>query len=290
MGMASPLEEHEPISDSEFFAISRLVYKNFGIVLGEEKRSLVVGRLQSCLTRRHIATYSQYLNVLKSDKTGEVLSELVNQISTNFTSFYREASHFDFFAETALPEAMKLLQARKSNDLRIWCAACSSGEEAYTIQITMMKKFGLQYPSLNAGLLATDISAKVLDLAQAGLYSPEQLTQVDEATKRSYFRKHADGRYEIKESVKDQVLFRRLNLMNASFPFKRPFQIIFCRNVMIYFDEPTRRALVQKFYDLLEPGGYLFIGHSETIPQGSGDFRIIMPAVYRKTPRTASRS
>lgn len=285
MSAAEPLlqeDEKESISDAEFHAISHLVYKNFGIVLGNEKRSLVVGRLHGCLSRRGISSFGQYLNLLKGDRTGEILSELVNQISTNFTSFYREPAHFEYFSEKALPEIMRSLAGRKSNDLRIWCAACSSGEEAYTLQITMMKKLGLQYSSMNAGLLATDISAKVLDHARHGIYTSEQLMHVPEATKKSYFKTLPDGRLEVKPSLREQILFRRLNLMNDQFPFKTPFQAIFCRNVMIYFDEDTRRRLIRKFYDHLEPGGYLFIGHSETIPMDSAPFKTLQPAVYRK--------
>lgn len=274
--------DDDQISDNEFNAISRLVYKNFGIVLGEEKRSLVVGRLHGCLSRRKIATFSQYLNLLKADMTGEILSELVNQISTNFTSFYREASHFEYLADKALPEVMKMLASRRSNDLRIWCAACSSGEEAYTIQMTIMKKLGLQYSTMNAGLLATDISAKVLDLAKAATYTGEQVATVNSDMKKAYFKALPDGRHEVKTIVRDQILFRRFNLMNETFPFKTPFQIIFCRNVMIYFDEDTRKKLIGKFYELLEPGGYLFIGHSETVPLDCTRFKAILPAVYRK--------
>ncbi|RYZ48735.1 MAG: protein-glutamate O-methyltransferase CheR [Proteobacteria bacterium] len=283
MANALQLENDDnQISDNEFHAISRLVYKNFGIVLGEEKRSLVVGRLHGCLSKRKISSFSQYLNLIKSDMTGEILSELVNQISTNFTSFYREASHFEYLADKALPEVMKMLSSRRSNDLRIWCAACSSGEEAYTIQMTVMKKLGLQYGTMNAGLLATDISAKVLDLAKAATYTAEQVATVHPDLKKSYFKVLPDGRHEVKPNVRDQILFRRFNLMNETFPFKTPFQIIFCRNVMIYFDEETRKKLIGKFYELLEPGGYLFIGHSETVPLDCTRFKAILPAVYRK--------
>jgi len=282
MNNALTVERDDSISDGEFHAISRFVYKNFGIVLGEEKRSLVIGRLHNCLARRGIATYQEYVNLLKRDTTGELLSELVNQISTNFTSFYRESSHFEFLSDHALPDVLKLLQKRRSTDLRIWCAACSSGEEAYTLQITIMKKLGLQYAAMNAGLLATDISAKVLDIAKLGIYTTEQLSGAAEEIKRSYFKVQADGRYEVKASVREQILFRRFNLMNETFPFRTPFQIIFCRNVMIYFDEETRKRLIQRFYDVMEPGGYLFIGHSETIPMDCSNFKPILPAVYRK--------
>ncbi len=272
----------QSIKDEEFEAMSRLVYENFGIVLSQEKRTLVVGRLNGCLSRRNIHSFSEYLALLKADKSKELLSELANQISTNFTSFYRESSHFDFLVERALPEVLERLRKRGSRDLRIWCAACSSGEEAYTIQMNIQRKLGLDYNQWDAGLLATDISEKVLRLAKNGVYSREQLEKVPSELLNGYFRQQSDGTFAVKESVKNQILFRRFNLMNASFPFVRPFQIIFCRNVMIYFDDVTRQSLIRKFLNLLEPGGYLFIGHSESIGPNWSEFESMQTAVYRK--------
>lgn len=286
MGSAAEMSRFETsesqISDEEFAAISHLVYQTFGIVLGAEKRSLVVGRLHSCLTRRGLKSFSDYLRLLKADKSGEILSELVNHISTNFTSFFREASHFDFLASTALPEVLQILEKKRSNDLRVWCAACSSGEEAYTIQMTIMRKLGLQYSTFDAGLLATDISVRMLDVARRGVYTGEQLDRIPEEYRNGFFKSLGDDRFAVKDNMRNQILFRRLNLMNAKFPFGKPFQIIFCRNVMIYFDEATRRRLIEKFHDVLEPGGYLFIGHSETINSEWSRFQNILPAVYRK--------
>lgn len=286
MSMAQSLEtsknDQDQITDAEFWSLSKLVYNNFGIVLGEEKRSLVIGRLTSCLSRRGLKSFSEYLKLLKNDANGEIHSELVNQISTNFTSFFRESSHFDFLAERALPEIMTRLRKRGSKDLRFWCAACASGEEAYTIQMVIMKKLGLDYGAFDAGLLATDISTKVLNTAKAGIYTEEQIGGMDAEMKRYCFKQTEPAQFVVKDNIRSQILFRRFNLMNERFPFKTPFQIIFARNVMIYFDDETRKQLVRKFYNHLEPGGYLFIGHSETINPDWTDFKSVLPAIYQK--------
>lgn len=281
-GLDKSRNQLDVISDSEFQSISHLVHDQFGIVLGEEKRSLVIGRLHSCLTKRGLKSFGDYLKLLKEDKSGEIISELVNQISTNFTSFFREPAHFNFLTNRALSDVLTTLRNRRSNDLRIWCAACASGEEAYTLQMVIMRKLGLEYAQLDAGLLATDISAKALSAASQAIYSADQLKAVDNDMKLSYFKSVGADQYVVKEHVRNQILFRRFNLMNERFPFSKPFQIIFARNVMIYFDEETRRNLVRKFYKYLEPGGYLFIGHSETINSNWTDMRSILPAVYQK--------
>jgi chemotaxis protein methyltransferase CheR len=269
------------LTDSEFRAITRLVYENFGICLGEEKRGLVMGRLQSTLHRRRIQTFSEYLDLVQQDRTGTLLSELVNQIATNHTAFFRENSHFQYLQQKVLPDVLANLQRQQRRDLRIWCAACSSGEEAYTIQMSVMKSLGMQYPMLDAGLLATDISAKVLHQAAQGSYSSDRLQDVPRDYVQSFFRLQADGNYQVIERVRNEIMFRRFNLMNQIFPFK-PFQIIFCRNVMIYFDANTRLNLLQKLYNCLEPGGYLFVGHSEAINSGSTPFKNLVPAVYQR--------
>ncbi|WP_218110121.1 CheR family methyltransferase [Oligoflexus tunisiensis] len=271
------------LTDNEFRAIARLVYENFGICLGEEKRGLVLGRLQSTLHRRQINDFSEYLAMLQQDRTGTLLSELVNQIATNHTAFFRENNHFQYLQQKALPDVLERLQKQQRRDLRIWCAACSSGEEAYTIQMCVMKSLGMQYAMLDAGLLATDISTKVLYQAAQGSYSGERVQDVPGDYVQSFFRLQADGNYQIIERVRNEIMFRRFNLMNQVFPFK-PFQIIFCRNVMIYFDANTRMNLLQRLYNCLEPGGYLFLGHSEAINSGSTPFKNLVPAVYQRRP------
>lgn len=269
------------LSDDEFSQIRSLVYERFGIHLTEAKKSLVVGRLQKTLRLLGLTSFQQFYDYLLADTSGAALDALVNQISTNHTFFYRESSHFVFLRETVLPEITRMLNRENQRDIRLWCAGCSSGEEAYTIVMEMMAHFGDQYHLWDAGLLATDISAKALNKAMAASYSAENVNNAPPYARR-HFRKNRDGSWSVAPSVAREVTFRRFNLMNAAFPFKKPFHAIFCRNVMIYFDQPTRAALVRKFYDVLAPGGYLFIGHSESLGRVQELFEYVLPAVYRR--------
>ena len=270
------------ITDDEFQAIRRLVYDRFGINLTEQKRSLVVGRLQKVLRTYGFSSFAHYFDHLLKDPTGKVLSELVNRLSTNHTFFGREQDHFDFFVKTALPEAVLRHKERRSRDLRVWSAGCSSGEEPYTLVMLMMEYFGTEYRSWNAGILATDISATALETAREGVYPEERLKLLSEALKRKYFRKASEGQWTVVEEVKRELTFRRFNLMNRTFPFKKSFDIIFCRNVMIYFDQKTRDELVSRFYQWTMEGGYFFIGHSESLRRDRCPYEYVMPAVYRK--------
>jgi chemotaxis protein methyltransferase CheR len=271
------------ISDEEFKLLRDLVYNNIGINLTEEKRNLLMGRLQKILRARNFNTFRDYYSFVISDKSGEALSELANSIATNHTFFYREKDHFEFFLKTALPELVQMLNAQKSTDLRVWSAGCSSGEEPYNLIMLMMEYFGaLEYKKWNAGILATDISEKALAFAKNAIYSADRVRYLPPEYKNKYFKKLPGDEWSVNDSIKKEVVFRRFNLMNEVFPFKKQFHTIFCRNVMIYFDEPTRIKLVNKFYDLLIPGGYLFIGHSETLKRETHKFQFVMPALYKK--------
>lgn len=270
------------LTDKEFESIRKMVYDRFGINLTPAKRSLVVGRLQKILRSRSIPTFSAYYDMLQKDGSGKLLSEFVNRISTNYTYFEREKDHFEFFTKTALPEAEKRHKAKKELDLRVWCAGCSTGEEAYTLVIRMLDFFEGEYSRWNAGLLATDISADALSVAAKGLYSDERVAQLPAAIRNKYFSRRPDGQWSVVDKVKKEIVFRRFNLMNTQFPFRKPFDVIFCRNVMIYFDSPTRKALVSRFCDCLTPGGYLFIGHSESLGRDLRRLEYVMPAVYRR--------
>ncbi len=270
------------ISDDDFDAIRKYVYNTIGINITNEKRNLLQSRLQKILRKETFKSFEEYYNYLVNDKTGTALSELANNISTNYTYFYRENEHFDFFVEAGLKEILKKKVNQKSNDLRLWSAGCSSGEEPYTIMMMMMQKMGDMYKKFDAGILATDISLKALDTAKKGIYDPDKLKRLPAGYDQKYFDKIDDNSYQIKDFVKNEVTFRRFNLMNDIFPFKKEFDAIFCRNVMIYFDNDTRATLVRKFYDFLEVGGYLFIGHSETIRRGIVNLKPIAPAIYRK--------
>lgn len=270
------------ITDEEFEVIRDLVYRHFGIKLTEEKRSLVVGRLQKVIKARGFSSFSEYHKFLTEDKTGKALEELATRISTNHTFFYREKEHFEFFVNKALPESVSRQKKLNGRDLRIWSAGCSSGEEPYTLIMLMFEYLGAEYSLWNAGVLATDISARALSTAASGIYGDERLELLPAAMKKKYFTKTEDNEWAISEKVRREVTFRRFNLMNEQFPFKKQFDMIFCRNVMIYFDQPTRDRLVQKFYDLTVPGGYLFIGHSESLPRGKCPYSFVMPALYQK--------
>ncbi len=270
------------IREDEFVAISSLVYNHFGINLTDEKRTLVTGRLQKILRRLHLRSFKEYYDFVVADTSGEAISELVNVLSTNHTFFGREKDHFDFFQKRVLDEVVARERQAGSNEIRIWSAGCSTGEEPYTLAMLMMEYFGPQYKSWSAGVLATDISAQALEKAKSGIYTEDRLTALPDLLKHKYFRKLPDGDWEVREFLRQEVTFRRFNLMNAQFPFKKPFDVIFCRNVMIYFDNPTREALVDRFYDFTSRNGYLFIGHSETLKRETMKYKYIMPAVYKK--------
>ncbi|OFZ80226.1 MAG: chemotaxis protein CheR [Bdellovibrionales bacterium RIFOXYD1_FULL_53_11] len=270
------------LKDSEFREISALVHDKFGIKLPDQKKILVQGRLQGFLKKNSIKTFSEYIRKVRADKTDHELVELVNRITTNHTYFFRESDHFGFFSKTVLPEITDRQASRGVRDIRVWCAGCSSGEEPYALVMLMMEALGSGYAGWNAGVLATDISAKVLAMAKRGVYERDQVDKVPPPIRAKYFKPSGDGGCEVCPTVKKEVTFRSLNLMNAVFPFKKPFQVIFCRNVMIYFDSPTKLALVRRYAKHLEPGGYLFIGHSESLLHEATEFEYVCPAVYRK--------
>jgi chemotaxis protein methyltransferase CheR len=270
------------LTEDEFRTIRSIVYENFGIHLTEQKRSLIIGRLSTVLKSYGCKTFLDYLNIIKSDKTGRLMGELIDRISTNHTFFFREMEHFDFFKNIVLPEIEARNQKQAIKDLRTWCPGCSYGDEPYTYMIVMMEYFGLNYGLWNAGLLATDISESVLSEARLGIYSSERIRLVPKELRLKYFNRIHNNNWIISEKIRNEITFRRLNLMNPSFPFKNTFDVISCRNVMIYFDQKTRNELIEKLYRLTTPGGYLFIGHSETLRSDSCPFEYVQPAIYKK--------
>ena len=270
------------ISDGEFAALRDLIHQRFGINLTEQKRSLLVGRLQKLMRTRGFLTFQQYIDFLTQDKSEQGLSELVDLISTNHTYFNREKDHFEYYFRHALPDVVAKLKKQNRRDLRVWCAGSSTGEEPYTLVMLMMEYLGADYRNWDAGILATDISDRALSVARSGVYAQERVEQLPPNLRKKYFTTSGDGQLRVRDEVKCEVTYRRFNLMNASFPFKKPFQIIFCRNVMIYFDQPTRDALVARFHHHTESGGYLFIGHSETLGRAQTLYRYLQPALYQK--------
>ncbi|MCM8531443.1 MAG: protein-glutamate O-methyltransferase CheR [Lentisphaeraceae bacterium] len=271
--MAKPIE----ISDGEFKKIAALVYEHFGITLNDSKKSLVVNRLNKLLRTKGFASFKQYHDHLLADKNGDELQELANSISTNHTYFNRESKHFDYYLREALPNVVRNIH---DNDLRVWCCASSTGEEPYTLAMLQHEFFGRQINNWKAGLLASDISENALRKAVAGQYPADEVNKLPPTLKNNYFTK-VNNTYVVKNEIKKDVKFTKVNLVKP-FSFKKKFHIVFCRNVMIYFDQPTKDDLISRFYQWIEPGGYLFIGHSETIPRETCPFKYIMPAVYRK--------
>lgn len=264
------------ITDSEFQHLVDYLKKHYGINL-QQKRVLLEGRLASYLEEHHFANYGEYIKALEADTSGHEITNLLNKVTTNHTYFMREADHFDYFRNQVLPI---LERDVRDHDLRIWCAASSTGEEPYTLAMILNDYFGSKVPKWDTKLLATDISLKVLEIAKLGVYHNESLKDVPEQWKRKYFTKHDDDSVQVVQEIRNNVVYRQFNLMDHIVA-KKPYQVIFCRNVMIYFDAPTKADLIERMYNALCPGGFLFIGHTESIAKPS-PFNYIMPSVYQK--------
>lgn len=268
-----------PITNKEFMLLSGYIKSYSGIHLKEEKKTLLVSRLSNMLTDMGMASFTDYYQRLKEDKSGMELSRLIDKITTNHTYFMREAEHFVYLKDVVLPYLKSHI---KNRDLRLWCAASSSGQEPYTLAFILDEFFGKEPLHWEKKLLATDLSLNVLEEAKAGIYSAESIKTLSKIWTLNYFEKQNNGRYMVKEKMKKEVIYRRFNLLEARYPFKKKFHVIFCRNVMIYFDQETKQQVINQMYDQLEYGGYLFIGHSESIDRTKSNFKYIQPAVYRK--------
>jgi chemotaxis protein methyltransferase CheR len=264
------------IKQADFVRLSQFIITNYGINL-TNKKNLIEGRLGKTILDKGFADFSEYVDHLLRTKNPEDLETLLNKVTTNHTYFMRENSHFDFFQNVILPEIEKNCHSRSPG---IWCAASSTGEEPYTMSIILKEYFGSKPQKWDTRMLASDISKKVLPIAMKGTYAEESLKEMPDAWKKKYFTKSADGYTVIKE-IRDNVIFKEFNLMDP-IKFKTKFDCIFCRNVMIYFDQETKDALVQRFYDYMNPGGFLLIGHSETLNKANSPFKYLMPATYRK--------
>jgi chemotaxis protein methyltransferase CheR len=268
------------ITEKEFTNLADYMRINYGINLKPEKKTLVIGRLQNVLLQGEFPDFTAYFNYIMSDPTGEAVVTMLNKLTTNHTFFMREVEHFSYFKKSVLPY-LASSQANKK-DLRIWSAGCSSGEEPYTLAMILSDYFGTSKNLWDTKILATDISTNALEKAVKGIYSLEDICALPDSWRTKYFRKLNVDSVALSEAIKQDVIFRRLNLNNVSLPFTKKFHVIFCRNVMIYFDAQTKKKLVERFYELTEPGGYLFIGHSESLDRGESPYKYIMPAVYRK--------
>ena len=257
-----------------FDKIRRLAYDKCGLNLSDAKHPLVAARLGKKLRELKIPSYEAYYELVVGDRTGESLIALIDALSTNHTSFLREASHFAFLMKNVLPGL------RKRTSIEVWSAPCSTGEEPYSIAVTLLEQLGMP-PKPALRIRATDISTRALGVAKQGAYSAERLAAMPMPLIKKYFRQTGSGSFQICPEVRSMIEFDRGNLIE---PMRatRTFPIIFCRNVMIYFDKPTQERVVTNLSQFLEPGGYLLIGHSESLMGVRHSLEYIQPAIYRK--------
>lgn len=267
------------ITEKEFRQLTEYIQNNYGICIKDEKKTLITGRLNNVLVENKCNDFSEYFNLLQRDKTGRALTTFINKITTNHTFFMREEAHFHYFNDKVLPY---LEEREKEKDLRIWSAGCSSGEEPYTLAMILNEYFGKEKVMWDTKVLATDISDNVLKKAIKGQYSNEHVSSLPPAWRINYFNRVDSENSVATDKIRKEVIFRKFNLMDEVFPFRKKFHVIFCRNVMIYFDNNTRKELIDKFYECTEPGGYLFIGHSESLNREETKYKYVLPAVYRK--------
>ncbi len=272
------------LTDGLFKKFSDLIYDKSGIYLKPEKRELLKARLGKRLRAKGINSYKEYYEYLVKDKKKTELVEFINCVSTNFTSFFRENAHFEFLTNNLLPDFVRQGRGIRE-EIVCWSSACSSGQEPYTLAI-VFEEFQSQQAiaGIKYKIIATDISTKVLKAAVHGVYPDDQLEKVPIQYVRKYFQKgvgHSEGFVKVKKILRDKVSFDRFNLMHK-FPWDGTLDIIFCRNVMIYFDRQTQQKLVDKYYRSLNSGGYLFIGHSESLSGLTHNFKQVATTAYQK--------
>jgi chemotaxis protein methyltransferase CheR len=266
------------LSRAELAQIVRLVYERSGITLHDGKRALIMARLQKRLHAGGFSSFSAYLRHVERDTTGAELTTLLDAIATNHTSFFREPQHFDLLRSRILPELLG-----RSEPVRIWSAACSTGEEPTTLAITLAEALPA-HEFARARILASDLSTRALATAKAGVYSLERVSEIPPVLLRKYFERGMgaqDGLVRVAAALRSRIDYRQVNLMDTSSVWES-FDVIFCRNVMIYFDRAVQERVVAQLERRLAPGGYLFIAHSESLNGVAHSLRWVAPAMYRK--------
>ena len=272
------------LTDKEFEQFQSLIYQQVGIKLDPPKKTLLVSRLSKRLRELALTSFQAYYDCVSREGGEEELTKMLDLISTNKTDFYREGIHFDFLRDKVLPEI------RETKTLRVWSSASSSGEEPYTIAMTLCDAL----PDINRWdikILASDISTRVLAKAASGMYEEERVSHLPKDVVLRHFlcgKGPQAGKYKIRPNVAKLVSFRRINLMDSTFPIRSSLDVIFCRNVMIYFDRSTQTQLMKKFFHYLRPGGYLFIGHSESLQWIEHQFTYLRPTIYQKPDKRES--
>jgi len=269
---------HMALEEHDFQRLKAYMQQHFGINL-ENKQTLVEGRLVNVIAQAGYSSFHEYVEAALSDQTGSMISLLTTRLTTNYSYFMREDKHYQYLSQTVLPEWTAKISDR---DLRIWSAGCSSGEEAYTAAMVLHEYFGSMKAGWDTKILATDISERVLHEAQVAVYPAQRLERMPELWRSRYFTKEGPDSYRVRPEIQREVVFAHYNLMDSFSRFRKRFHVIFCRNVMIYFDNPTKIELARKFCDALEVGGYLFIGLSETISGMEPRLRQVSSAIYRR--------
>jgi chemotaxis protein methyltransferase CheR len=264
------------LTDSEFTHIVDLVYKACGIVLGEHKREMVYSRLARRIRSLKLSSFEQYLDYLESNKDEE-FSHFINAITTNLTSFFREMHHFEYLKNTLVSKLIK--ENRATKRVRIWSAGCSTGEEPYSIAMTLSGMFPIGW---DVKILATDLDSNVLEKASSGEYSARSTTGLEpEILKKWFFKDKQGENYKVKPELKKMIHFKRLNLLQK-WPMKGSFDLIFCRNVVIYFDKETKEELFNNYANILMSQGNLFLGHSESMGKDQKNFKGLGKTMYQK--------
>jgi chemotaxis protein methyltransferase CheR len=271
------------MTDEDFARLSSFVYEELGIKMPYPKKIMLQSRLQKRLADLRIGSFKEYLDfVFSREGQGDEIIKMIDLITTNKTDFFRESAHFDYLTDVALPEMCSAKPAKKI--IRIWSAGCSSGEEPYTIAI-IMKEFLLKYPDFDFEIYATDISMRILQKAATAIYPEDRVSEIPLALKRKYFLKSKDQTNKtvrLIPEIRSKVSFHRLNFMDTHYSVEKEFDIVFCRNVLIYFDRETQQQVVTKLASKLRYDGYFFLGHSESITNLNVPLRQIKPTVFRK--------
>lgn len=263
------------ISDNDFSRLAKFVQNNYGIDLSQ-KRQLITGRLSTPLKQRGYTSFTNFVDHVLQTKDNDLITLLLDKLTTNYTFFMREKEHLDLFCQKIIPDIVQRHQRDKT--LAIWSAGCSTGEEPYNITMFLFDYLGAQASQWDTRLLATDISNRAMTAAKKGVYELPDTIPAD--WKKKYFVAQPGGQYQVSKAVRDNVIFQSFNLMDP-IKFRRKFDVIFCRNVMIYFDQPTKDALVRRFYDATLPGGYLLISKSENL-SANMPYKRLAPSTFQK--------
>ncbi|MEN0067986.1 MAG: protein-glutamate O-methyltransferase CheR [Myxococcota bacterium] len=268
------------MSDAQFAHVTTVLRSKLGIHIEADKRPMLTARFRHMVRNAGCTSFEQYFNRFLAQPNKSTLSMLADKLSTNHTFFWREAAHFEAFRDVVLPEART--RHEKDHDIRIWCAAASMGQEPYTLVMLMRELFGPAYGSWQLGVLATDISDRALTIARKGEYDADDVERLPAAMRAKYMQPQGKGRFQVRADIRDQVTYRRLNLVNDKWLFKGRFDCVFLRNVLIYFNLETKRALLERMAMYMVPNGVIFVGITETLRTFAPQFQMVQPGMYRK--------